>query len=327
MTTRKYISEFGLHTYAGYRLLLQQDHLDHVNDAPFEPHIYLICRRPRIGIDAASIKFTAETVSGRFFIQRAHRRQFVKFVTANRLGTADVRVECEYPYGQFRFLDMTGTPILHGKTSLLIAQMGWKDWEYLDLEVLYVGQAYGAAGARTAADRLRQHSTLQQIYSEALHRSSDQEVWLVLISVETQLLASFDGISGRYGTTTAEDDAHRSRVLRTPITERQMINFTEAALIRYFQPTYNSLLKDTFPNPAHTTYSECYDVDVNAVSTEIDTEDLGCRLWSAAASSKWVHVCTYPLHSRAERMSMFEFPSKPPRPRRGGSSKRRDDRK
>ncbi len=30
MTTRKYISEFGLHTYAGYRLLLQQDHLDRV---------------------------------------------------------------------------------------------------------------------------------------------------------------------------------------------------------------------------------------------------------------------------------------------------------
>lgn len=284
MTTRKYISEFGLHTYAGYRLLLQQDHLDSVNDAPFEPHIYFICRRPRIGIDAASLMFNAETVSGRFFIQRRHKRKFVKFVTANRLGTVDVRIECDYPYGQFRFLDRAGTPILNGKTSLLVAQMGWQYWKYLDLEVLYVGQAYGVTGARTAADRLRQHSTLQQIYSEALDRSPDHEVWLLLISVDAQLLASFDGISRRYSTTSAEDDAHLSRVLRTPITERQMINFTEAAFIRYFQPTYNTRLKGTFPNPAHTTYSECYDVDLNAVSTEIDTEDMGCRLWSPAVS-------------------------------------------
>jgi hypothetical protein len=311
MPKRKYISEFGLHTYAGYRLLLQEEHLDRVDEVAFEPHIYFICRRPRVGLDAATVRFDKDSVTGRFFLQRGDKRQLVEFRGDNNLGMHDVRLECAYPYSDFRVLDSAGTVLTRGKTSLLVAQLGARYWEYLDLEVLYVGQAYGSTGARTAADRLKRHSTLQGIYAQALQRSPDQEVWLILITVEAQLLASFDGISKDYGTTTAEDNAHQRTVLRSGITERQLINFTEAAFIRYFQPPFNSLFKNTFPNPAHTTYSACYDVDLNAVSTEIDTEDIGCRLWSHAARPRWVHVCTFPLHSRSERMSMFDIPSPP----------------
>ena len=254
MAKRKYISEFGLHTYAGYRLLLQQDHLDRV-PATLEPHIYFICRRPRVGIDAATVRFDEDHVTGSFFLQRGDKRQFVEFSGANNLGTHDVRFLCDYPYSEFRVIDSAGAVISRGKTSLLIAQLGSEYQQYLDLEVLYVGQAYGPAGDRTAAHRLKQHSTLQEIYAQALQHSPDQEVWLILITIEAQLLASFDGVSKDYGTTDAEDDAHQEEVLRSEITERQMINFTEAALIRYFRPLFNSLFKDTFPNPAHTTYS------------------------------------------------------------------------
>jgi hypothetical protein len=55
MSTRKYMSEFGLNMCTGYRLLLQQDQLDKVDDLGFEPHIYIIGRRPRITIDPASV--------------------------------------------------------------------------------------------------------------------------------------------------------------------------------------------------------------------------------------------------------------------------------
>lgn len=91
------------------------------------------------------------------------------------------------------------------------------------------------------------------------------------------------------------------------ITERQRINFTEAALIRYFSPEYNKIYKDTFPSPAHTTYSECYDLDLNSVSVELQTDRLYTRVWSKVIKPDYVHFCTFPLHSKEDRMYMFEI--------------------
>jgi hypothetical protein len=50
-------------------------------------------------------------------------------------------------------------------------------------------------------------------------------------------------VSKQYGTTTEEDDEHIDSVLGTEITEQQQINFTKAALIRYFDPEYNVLFR------------------------------------------------------------------------------------
>jgi hypothetical protein len=120
-------------------------------------------------------------------------------------------------------------------------------------------------------------------------------------------MSSFDGSVEDYGSTDEEDKAHIRRVLNEPLTEQQMINFTEAALIKYFQPEYNKLFKDSFPNPAHSTYSECYDIDLNTVSVEFNTEALHFQLWSAAVEPRWTHLATFPLHSREERMYMFQI--------------------
>ncbi|MCK5171805.1 MAG: hypothetical protein KAR47_00325, partial [Planctomycetes bacterium] len=96
-------------------------------------------------------------------------------------------------------------------------------------------------------------------------------------------------------------------VTNTDITEQQQVNFTEAALIRYFQPPYNKIYKNSFPDPAHSTYSECYDIDLNMVCVEVQTEDLMLRLWSEHVEPKWIHFCSFPLHSREDRIYMLEF--------------------
>ena len=64
---------------------------------------------------------------------------------------------------------------------------------------------------------------------------------------------------------------------RFEITEQQQINFTEAALVRYFK------------HPAHKTYSQCYDLDLNAVNVELQTEEIMCRLWSPSVAPSWTH--------------------------------------
>ncbi|TKG97822.1 hypothetical protein FC678_26315, partial [Peribacillus simplex] len=47
------------------------------------------------------------------------------------------------------------------------------------------------------------------------------------------------------------------------IRKKQEINFTEAALIRYFQPKYNDIMKYRFPSRTHTEYSDLFKENVD----------------------------------------------------------------
>ena len=291
----------------GDKLLLQQDHINQVDHIGIEPHIYIVTRRPRITLDPNSVKFTENTISGNFQKQVKDDLILIPFETQNLLGSSNISLNCEYPYTEYSFKDKNENVISNGKCALLLATLSPKYWEHLDLEVLYIGQSYGKDGSRTASERLKSHSTLQGIYAEAIKYSPDQDIWLILSTYEPLLLCSFDGTSKECATTIEEDSEHIREILNTKITEQQQINFTEAALIRYFQPPYNKIYKDSFPNPSHSTYSECYDIDLNMVCVEIQSEDLRLRLWSESVEPKWVHFCSFPLHSREDRIYMFEL--------------------
>mgnify|MGYP003581270561 CR=1 FL=1 len=312
MSLRKFLSEFGHHMYGSYNLLLQQDQLENIDEVGADPNhpfnIYMVARRPRVTIDPESIQVTEEYITGRFFLQRRNTFEPHDFRIKNLLGVSQFRFESPYPHTEFSVYDDSGRRLSAGKVALLIAFASPEFWELLDLEVLYIGQAFGSGGERTAQDRLQSHSTLQAIYSEAIRRSPDQEIWLVLWCFDPLLIMSFDGTQENYGATDEEDDQHIEQVLRNRITRQQEINLTEAALIRYFQPEYNTIFKNSVPNPAHKTYSECYDLDLNSISVELDTGELRCRLWSSTVEPQWVHIMTYPLHSAEERQSMFDSP-------------------
>ncbi|MGO0789165.1 hypothetical protein ACTOWA_04790 [Herbaspirillum seropedicae] len=273
MDIPKYMSEFGLNMVNGSRFILQQEELTHESLKGFEPHIYIIGRRPRISLDATSLVFTKDKVKGSFRKQVKDKFISIPFETTNNLGTEDVIVECEYPYTHYAIRDKNGNILSNGKCALLLSMISSEFREHLDLEVLYVGQSYGKDGSRTAPARLASHSTLQGIYSEAIRKSPDQDVWMILSSFNPMLLGVMDGRSKSYQTTLDDDDRHIDKVFEKPITEKQQINFTEAALIKYFQPSFNTIYKDTFPSPSHSTYAECYDIDLNMVTVELQTDD------------------------------------------------------
>lgn len=305
---RKFITEFGVHMFGNAHAILQQPNLESNQLSEFFPqhnpcHIYMVGRRSRLTIIPDDVRCANSRFEGDVTIQDGPLLRKVPFSVSWRDGLA---FSSQYPFNWFSFSE-NGKVILEGRTALLVPRLGPQFKPYLDFEVLYIGQAYGEDGNRTARERLQTHSTLQKIYSEAISRTPDKEVWLALWSFMPNLIMSFDGQSKIYGTTTEEDDAHTEKVLNTEITEQQQINFTEAALIRYFQPKYNKIFKHSFPNPAHETYSECYDLDVNSVSVELNTEQSFSRLWSMSVEPRWIHQIVYPLHSKSERAAMFEF--------------------
>jgi hypothetical protein len=315
MTTRKYISEFALNMHLTHTMVLQQEDLKRVSEFNYfssaSPcHIYLICRRPRILIDTEKFSVDSEKITFAFKVQRQDTFENVEIEMPNKYNTVDFKLNSSYPFNFFE-LQRDGEVILHGKSAVLLQQFGHQFTKYLDLEVLYIGQSYGVEGARTAPERLQSHSTLQGIYHEAIIKNPDCEIWLILTSFEQILLTSMDGTMKVSDEEKEKDSEHLKKVTNTVLyeglKEQQVINFTEAALIRYFQPPYNIEYKNTFPNPAHSTYSECYDLDINSICIEVNTEDINCRLFSETIQAHWWHMHDFFLHSKEERKSMFDL--------------------
>src|SRR5690606_31094946 len=94
-------------------------------------------------------------------------------------------------------------------------------------------------------------------------------------------------------------------LMRNPskFTLKQRTNFTEAALIKYFKPEYNSIYKNNFPDRNHNTYTECYDLDVNMVSVEINIET---SLYTKCVPTSNEHVARNNFQNSNDRRKMFE---------------------
>lgn len=308
---RKYITEFALSASGSYTVVLQQEHLEKLANGPFNKkqpcHIYMIARRPRIMFDPSTIVIEKGAISGDVKVQRQAIQETHHIQVQHHLGKNNLRIECKFPYTEYTVYDEHGTDISFGKVAVLLTMSGHEYADLLDLEILYVGQSYGVEGARTAPERLQSHSTLQKIYGEAMRLSPDQDIWLLLWSFELTLLTSIDGTFTPTHEQIIVDDPHVEQVFKKRITEQQQVNFTEAALIKYFRPQYNTMFKDTFPSSAHSTYSECYDLDINSVGIILDTENINTRIWSPQVHPQWSHYHNFLLHSSLDRKSIFDI--------------------
>lgn len=180
-------------------------------------------------------------------------------------------------------------------------------------EVLYVGQAF-AEGRRTALDRLKSHSTLQKILADVLHKMPDDEIMLLTFEYPGyRVISSMDGTDKN--AIRDESDAKRfPNILDNPLTEHQKICLTEAGLIRYFNPPYNEIYKESFPASDQKILASCYAVDFSGLVVEIDTEELGMELYSQTVKTSGHHIAKFNLVNPTERRSFFTFLSKHGKP-------------
>lgn len=182
MSKRKHATEFAILSFADKTGITQQNWLDEVSKFDFDPHIYIIARRPKMSLEPGSFKITESTVSGILKIHGTNEPKLLPFETNNLLGTAEITLECNYPYTEFKLLDKrNGSVISEMQAATILTQCSPDYWTHLDLEVLYVGQSLGHKQKRNAVDRLKSHETLQNIYSEAMRGFPDQDIWLVLL--------------------------------------------------------------------------------------------------------------------------------------------------
>ncbi|GIN60517.1 hypothetical protein J27TS8_05100 [Robertmurraya siralis] len=306
-------SSFGISVVEDFTMILQQDQLEtlqkfaeSMNAIP-DFHIYMIVRRPRISFVPETLTINQKFIGGFFKIQEKDTYKLIEFKYEHHFKELDLKFECIYPYNKLFVLNNREERIFGGIASLILQELNSKDGLYHDLsEVIYIGQSFGKGGERTAQMRLQEHKTLQQIYAD---NTPDKEIWITLWSFTRNELMFLSP---------SEDDSKNHNLFRKfsnyigyryeNISFEQEINFTEAALIRYFQPRYNDDFKYTFPSRSHTTYSQCYKLGLDYVAVEIDTKRLNMQLWSETKSTpKFKHNIFYELNNNEAIKDFFRL--------------------
>lgn len=310
---RKYTTEIALNLYSSGPTLIQPSDLENIQNEPEEIQkilqnckIYLITRRPRVSLAPGSVVVGENCLAGKIDIHTNEGVVRESFSIKRRIDPSIVRVDAsEYPHTRMRFFDkddevIVGFPMLFVQGDIECAYPGLDE-----LEVLYVGQAFGAEGKRSAVDRLSTHSTLQKILADIAAKSPNYEVWLVLYQFEySQYYINMNGTVVPAMDNDA-DTEHYMEVLKSKIKRSSEIALAEAGLIRYFDPPYNKVFTKSFPKRSQKLLQKVYRLDLAGLIVEVNIEEIGLRLLSENAASDFHHIARFDLHSAEERESMF----------------------
>ncbi|MFZ3596904.1 hypothetical protein [Streptomyces sp. BH104] len=224
-------------------------------------------------------------------------------------GSGPITWVSDYPHEDFSLVDEgSGEELISGSAYVLLTHLG-VDPSWRTHEVLYVGQAFGKSGERQAFDRLRKHDTLQRIYSE---QRPDREIWLSLCAITDVAVMSTMHPTDN-GTVSAKENtdhvvrAHRRVVENRHFNGREGVAIAEAGLIRYFQPKYNKVFKNNFPDPDHVSLAECMDLEINTVILELHGMNVQTRYMSSGVEANYLHFPQYPLFEADGRDSLLDF--------------------
>lgn len=270
-------------------------------------HLYAIGKRSRLSLEPDSLFYDGEYLHGRLCFH--HRGQIHQEAFSTYVPIKDAIVKFDvspYPHNQIIGLSASGD-VVHSSPITLVAPFFMGHFhDKLDVEIMYIGQAFGKKGGRHALNRLKDHSTLQKIQADILSSDPDSELLLILIEYDDPIaMLNIDGAS-KPMVSDQEDDRHITDILTTPIPDAELVTMAEAGLIRYFQPYYNTVYKNNFPETGMKTLQKCYNLDFSALSIEIDTEDLHFKIFSPFTQKHFHHIAMFDLHTEECRRHFFE---------------------
>jgi len=310
---RKYLSEHAVNLYSGRFIVVTPGELmsggvmdPQAEEVASQCHIYLICKRPSTYFIKESFNFDGEKVSGDIAFKINGKEQKLPFELPFSLCDGAVRVEVSpYPHRKLVTIDEEGGEIRY-VPAYSLSLTGIVDEPTLrNLEVLYVGQAYGG-GKRSAFDRLKNHSTLQKILANMQQDLPDEEPLILSFEyIPYRTISSIDGTT-KDAIGGDEDSRRFVSILDNPLTDHQQICLIEASLIRYFQPRYNEIYKESFPANNQKILDSCFELDFSALIVEINTEPV-LYLYSDKVAPAIHHIATFDLIDSTKRRSFFTF--------------------
>lgn len=274
-------------------------------------NIYFVLKRPKVTFNPNSIYQIDNVFHIDFLVH--NKTKIAKIGLGIELNDlkSDVKIFTEYPYNLFVIKDSKKTHLVARPSSLIDSEIVNNNIKtsILDYEILYIGQAYGKDGKRTAIDRLKKHETVQKIYTDTLTENPDSDIWFLLTHFsQVNFLISL-GEDVVYKNNKKRDDFLVNHFIDNngfKFTDKQRINFTEAGLIKLFEPKYNIEFKNNFPDKNHTSYSECYNLEIRGLNIELDTSEMKRRIYTKKTGRRVRYSKMYEFETTDDRISFLD---------------------
>lgn len=280
---RKYQTEFGINAYPNYKKIVSPTYLEYLESHDSHKyHIYGILLAPKFFIKPGSIVLYEDHFSITLFtnINKEYKEYPIDIRIDPSINHNDVEITSTYPHSilclRFKNRDWGishfGSNYIDLNATELFNLYGTRHVERMRYKVLYIGQAYGQRGERSAIERLSSHSTFQKILIDCQSHFPEYEIQILLLEMNYKLDIGIEKPSLQTTESDTEDREHIKKVLSDLPREQQLVNITEAALINYFKPVYNKNFVENFPCPNHKSYRQYYDLDYNEITIELDME-------------------------------------------------------
>jgi hypothetical protein len=279
-----------------------------------KPYIYLICSRPKIrlldinpgGNREMLIKFSRDDsvfplVLGDPDIENIEFASDLPNAVKITFNTGFHSISPISVLFQKCLRSIIPEDILYRDGSLPMSLDNWDDrlFSYADLKIEYIGQGFAVGGAENAFHRhARGHEVHSQISGYNQKYEIDDELWIVFLPFDAQGAVTSMSPHGTSPILSAAKKLISRTKVPSKLDMRTRVDFTEAALIHYFKPQYNTKFKHNFPSKAHITYQGCYSDQFEHVAFELQTQNsLGCRVYTDLIKPKFLHLHTYDFNA------------------------------
>jgi hypothetical protein len=274
-------------------------------------HIYMVVTRPAVHFDPSDFTFADGVISGSLVYRNDDGEQRHHFSSPFQLMDGAIRLELSpYPYNEIRTYDSEGRIVRlmpANAVSVYQTQLSYEH-AFRKLKVLYVGQSY-AGGHSSAFDRLRKHDTLQQILATTAYESPSSEILVLAVEyLPPRIISTMNGMDKSL-IRDERDEMRFTKALDADFSKKLQISLVEAALIRYFQPKYNTVYKKKYPSRDLKVLQQCYQYDFSSLAVEFDTSEL--VTYSDVVAPNDHHIANFMLTDDASRMQFFAMLSRP----------------
>lgn len=217
---------------------------------------YMFCKAPRIIFEC----FDSSKNKIKVKIQRNHTQFDEIFVGISEefLGLKIHAISCLYPDIHVALAD--GSVICFASMFEFLCHVLVKPRNLLTLTVLYIGQTE----IKDDYVRLDGHTTYGAISDELSKREPQSELFVKLFKFDTPALEL-------KGKDFCPLDLQKCVIsIAGAMPSEELVNLTEAAMIRAFSPDFNVHYKNNFPLREHTSYTHIFKTPIDEVEILID---------------------------------------------------------
>ncbi|PFB01863.1 hypothetical protein CN383_11190 [Priestia megaterium] len=266
----KYMSGYGLQTWAYHLSMSYPFDLDYLSPDDQRYNIYVATLIPKLNIDEESVQFFENYIRFDVIVgtgEHTSRETLDISIFWDDMPEFDHR-KFEFEYEKTRKA-MVFTGWEKGPVELNLLHVYLTESKYyLDTEIVYIGQAFRKNGERLPAEELMSDPMLQKVEADLLREYPEKDLALLLLEFKSQLLEEIDSED--------EDLVQLQELTKNPPLElnNQILDATEAALINYFKPEYNSKFNNNFSNA-----KDC-GLHYRSLTVQVHPDIMGLKLFS-----------------------------------------------